>query len=1797
MSKPAHRLAALFALAAVLFTIGSARAEYTAANYVQNGLVACWDGAENAVDGNGDPCHNPEATTWRDLVGGYEFELSNVTIEDACVSFKGASNSYGLLAAEDAAKAFPANGNDKTIEIILSMESTGNFIPFYGPTAANVAFGPYGGRIIIVGGNNSSGATYSSVPTAGSTNAFSTVYKTGPQALYQNGAVATAGGNDRWSRVQDYAKLNASENSYPGEFKGKIFALRVYNRALTAQEVAYNNLIDQARYLGEEVDESAFKELGFRSRADGLCEYYLSVNAGADGWVKVTANGETTAAAALVELWLTNGAPVTVEYLPNTEGDWRFFSGTPAGVTYPSPTTTTFVMGAEKCLLEAGEYPYSDENIVSVAPVTKTTPYVGRVVYTFADATVGRQPFFLKQAMTYEESLVVAGGGGGSANYGCGGGGGGVIRNADAKVFAPGESMIVTVGAGGAIANPGKPSALEATGLSVSTLGGGGGASGQATLKYLSDGGSGGGGNIYVTGSGTPGQGFNGGGYNYSINYNGGGGGGAGGPGGSPVKGATDAENIGGQGGVGRWDNITGTLHCYASGGGGSLNTSTIPGEGGAESGGRGGGAGATQAGAGADGLGGGGGGATSNGTTGGKGGSGTVIVAFSTTDTTDKRFAFEPFDSYPIVNGAATPKPVVTVGGTTLAEGADYVLYYENNTQNGALAYAVVVGKEGTAYEGQVIRQMFRPAGIHYVKSVATGRGDGSDWANAMTLEEAVNGLANGTYDIWCAAGTYDLSGIPDGLTIPCETAIRGGFAADATDILKKDPNGEKTIFDGAGVSKLFFDVTYSCGDKYFGLKEIVFEDCTFTRCNGLAVRANNKATPFTFTRCDFKDNVSGYDYDGIAFYISGASSAPVNFMGCRFEGNVNKIERTRSVLHFADAKFAVDGCLFVTNGVPLTQTRSNLGNQIATRIITASGCAADSKVANCDFRGNFFSRWCQAAYGIYVNGTKMAIENCRFVGNSYWNFFNAYGPADAVVYVGGGSASTPVAINNCTFAYNALDAYGDASSCVRTGGASPVAVENCIFWQNVQDATNTGKRDFHGSNATLTYSLFAELETAGSCVNVEPGTGCITDDPLFVTTNPIADYLKTGLAAGRVALDPAKIDDILAIDVHLLSPEAYSKNDGSRVEGDDKVPLSPAIDAGNPEADYANEPGRNGGRLNMGGYGNTTEASETPFCDPAIVSVTVDYPDGLTQPRITMQVGGKGVFVGTAIFYISTDGGATYQASEELGALNGSTVSWRAPFFLEPGAAIKFYATLAAAGADTKTSTPADSTATGTKPPWEKPGDVVLVTAEGTPNGSGQSWASPLDFTTAFNNLTKNPNTEIWLKAETFALTNGTLDIRAAGKILGGFAADPTVVTRKAADGAKTVFDGANIATRLFNSFYSCAAADFATKPIVFEDCAFTRCVGTAVYSSGRSTPFVFKNCDFRSNVSGYDYDGIAFCISGASSAPVNFTGCRFEGNVNKIERTRSVLHFAGAKFAVDGCLFVTNGAPLTQTRSNLGNQIATRIITASGCAADSNVSNCDFRGNFFTRWCQAAYGVYVNGTKMSIENCRFVGNSYWNFNSAYGPADAVVYVGGGSASTPVAINNCTFAYNALDANGDACSCVRTGGTSPVAVENCIFWQNVQDTTNKGKRDFHGSNATLTYSLFAELETAGSCVNVEPGVGCITDDPLFVTTNPIADYLKTGLAEGRVSLDPAKIDDILAINVHLGGTGGYVDESTGEKVKGHGKASPCINKGNPESDWSQEPVPNGKRINLGGYGGTPYATCTPGGGALFIR
>ena len=126
-------------------------------------------------------------------------------------------------------------------------------------------------------------------------------------------------------------------------------------------------------------------------------------------------------------------------------------------------------------------------------------------------------------------------------------------------------------------------------------------------------------------------------------------------------------------------------------------------------------------------------------------------------------------------------------------------------------------------------------------------------------------------------------------------------------------------------------------------------------------------------------------------------------------------------------------------------------------------------------------------------------------------------------------------------------------------------------------------------------------------------------------------------------------------------------------------------------------------------------------------------------------------------------------------------------------------------------------------------------------------------------------------------------------------------------------------------------------------------------------------------------------------------------------------------------------------------------------------------------------------------------------------------------------------------------------------------------------------GSTATLTYDHL------------------VFGDPLLATT--LEDFESNILTSGDYTYmrnNTAGANFIANINVHLRGGHGYIDEKTGKRVIDYtSDESPAIDAGDTKSDYSREPDTNdgwhGKRVNLGGYGNTPWATVTRYPGSVF--
>lgn len=233
------------------FLMGGAKTP-TARDYVQNGLIAMWDGIENAGLG----VHDDNATVWKDLIGSRDLTCINVSWTDTMAEFSG--NGYANK-TESASTALSAE--NRTLEVVF--RSTGNI---NNSDVVNIgtkddasyhnfrmACGGYRSKIIAANGRG-----YSSPPmfvrndsqiSVGVTFSVMASDSNGSRLVgaYWNGVPAQTNGSEYWASGSLDETIGAGSTTRRF-FTGFVGCVRCYERILTAAEVAANYAIDAARF-------------------------------------------------------------------------------------------------------------------------------------------------------------------------------------------------------------------------------------------------------------------------------------------------------------------------------------------------------------------------------------------------------------------------------------------------------------------------------------------------------------------------------------------------------------------------------------------------------------------------------------------------------------------------------------------------------------------------------------------------------------------------------------------------------------------------------------------------------------------------------------------------------------------------------------------------------------------------------------------------------------------------------------------------------------------------------------------------------------------------------------------------------------------------------------------------------------------------------------------------------------------------------------------------------------------------------------------------------------------------------------------------------------------------------------------------------------------------------------------------------------------------------------------------------------------------------------------------------------
>jgi hypothetical protein len=292
---------------------------------------------------------------------------------------------------------------------------------------------------------------------------------------------------------------------------------------------------------------------------------------------------------------------------------------------------------------------------------------------------------------------------------------------------------------------------------------------------------------------------------------------------------------------------------------------------------------------------------------------------------------------------------------------------------------------------------------------------------------------------------------------------------------------------------------------------------------------------------------------------------------------------------------------------------------------------------------------------------------------------------------------------------------------------------------------------------------------------------------------------------------------------------------------------------------------------------------------------------------------------------------------------------------------------------------------------------------------------------------------------------------------------------------------------------------------------------------------------NCIISGNSSSAGLGGGAFCGGADSSqkSSLTMTDCIIIGNSSRAEGGGGVACWYGS-------------------------------LTLSRCAIVSNTAQRWFGG-----------GVYVGHSSATLTNCVIARNT------------APQGGGGVCSSHPGAsmiISNCTIWGNSGGASsgGGGVLCRQASAT----VTNSIICGNTSPWGREISVQDPASTLTIAYSNVgggqAGVSVESGCT-LNWGVGNIDVDPLFA---------RLGYLDNNGTRDPS--DDFWVDgDFHLKSQAGRWTSASSVEPDPNSESwvlddvtSPCIDAGDPNSDWSAELWPHGERINMGAYGGTSQAS-----------
>jgi hypothetical protein len=870
--------------------------------------------------------------------------------------------------------------------------------------------------------------------------------------------------------------------------------------------------------------------------------------------------------------------------------------------------------------------------------------------------------------------------------------------------------------------------------------------------------------------------------------------------------------------------------------------------------------------------------------------------------------------------------------------------------------------------------------------------------------------------------------------------------------------------------------------------------------------------------------------------------SGTNLTMLNCRIDGNLHSKDQGFG----GGAYFSNAGNVLLSNTVCRANRATIRGNGVG----FASAGTTTLTVLDCEVRGNYDSGADQRpGKGFHLaSGTltmvRTTVADNWLTSHSDWDACGGGG------YIASGSTAS---FTNCVFTGNSIPDADGAGLYIRGG---TVTIENCTFAGNAGSTGNANSQGgalyVYAGTVTIKNSIFWGNEagtdsSAGDAIYQDGGTLNISYCCIDGTGLPRVRFVNGTWGAGIVTNNPLFATDYT--DVHLKS--TLGRWNGSSWVTD--AVNSPCIDAGDPASAYGNEPsGAHGARINMGAYGNTWQASKSTNEAPTVETRSVDTNATAALLRGSITNGSSS---SVRFYYGLSDGMDTHSAWAATNILSlpqtpgvifsavaGGLQANQTYYF-------RVYATNDF-GYDWSEVATFD---TGDAAPGGGAG-VIHVDADAVGVEEGLSWTNAFrTFEDALTAAEAGLGTKIWVAAGTYQPQN-TFVIRTNGlSVYGGFAGTETTLSQRNWTNNQCLLSGGGLVR----------VVDIRANGVLLDGLVITNgCIDSGVEQNGAGlrmensgTGLTMLNCRVVDNYLADDlqYGGgiylnnagvvlISNCVVNANRGYRTYGNGFYSGSTTLTIIDSEIVGNEDVRSGQQrqGKGFYLNGGSLTMVGTTVADNYAPSGTDTcqggGGYMTGSTVSftNCIFSGNLSQQ--SDGGGLYINSGNITIENCTFAGNGGWT--DSPDPEGGAIF-----------INNAT-----------------------VTIKNSIFWGNETGNDANDGDTIYKANGTLTISYSClggtaapQLVSVAGTLNL--GSGIITTDPLFAV-----EYT----------------------DVHLKSRGGRWN---GSSWISDGVHSPCIDAGDPASDYSREPNWNWERINMGAYGNTAEASLSwQAGGSIFF-